>query len=114
MRKPDGLLSPLACGYRLAVTGAISDRVVEAQDIAQFAVRFLVERFPERLISHYRLTELPDGEMAVLEAVGRRRGCLLKGGVVDLERAANLLLRDLSAGKLGRISLETPADCISS
>ena len=106
-------LSPLACGYRLAVTGAISDRVVEAQDIAQFAVRFLVERYPDRLISHYGLKELPGGEMAVLEAIGRRRGCLRKGGVVDLERAANILLRDLSAGGLGRISLEMPADCIS-
>ena len=106
-------LSPLACGYRLAVTGAISDRVVEAQDIAQFAVRFLVERYPDRLISHYGLAELPVGEMAVLEAIGRRRGCLRKGGVVDLERAANTLLRDLSAGGLGRISLEKPADCIS-
>ena len=95
------------------MTGAISDRVVEAQDIAQFAVGFLVERYPDRLISHYGLKELPGGEMAVLEAIGRRRGCLRKGGVVDLERAANLLLRDLGAGRLGRISLEMPADCIS-
>jgi len=105
-------LLPLACGYRLAVTGAISDRVVEAQDIAQFAIRFLVERYPDRLISHYGLADLAGGEVAVLEAIGRRRGYLRKGGVVDLERAANTLLRDLSAGGLGRISLELPVDCI--
>ena len=107
-------LSPRVCGYRLAVTGAISDRVVEAQDIADFAASFLTERYPQRLLSHYRLTELPEGEMALIEAIGRRRGCLRKGGVVDLERAANILLRDLSTGGLGRISLETPADCIRS
>jgi ribosome biogenesis GTPase A len=107
-------LSPPVCGYRLAVTGAISDRVVDAQDIAQFAADFLVERYPERLMSHYDLTELPEGEMALIEAIGRRRGCLRKGGVVDLERAANVLLRELGAGDLGRISLEMPTDCISS
>ena len=107
-------LSPVACGYRLAVTGAISDRVVEAQDIAQFAVRFMVDRYPDRLLSHYGLTELVEGEMAMIEMIGRRRGCLRKGGVVDLERAANTLLRDLSSGRLGRLSLETPADCIHS
>jgi len=108
-------LSPPACGYRLAVTGAISDRVVEAQDIAEFAVGFLVERYPDRLIHHFRLTDLPsEGNAAVLEAIGRRRGYLRKGGVVDLERAANALLKDLGAGSLGRISLETPADCVSS
>jgi len=105
-------LSPPACGYRLAVTGAISDRVVEAQNIAQFAIRFMVDRHPDRLLSHYDLTELPEGEMAVLEAIGQRRGCLRKGGVIDLERAANVFLRHLNAGGLGRISLETPADCI--
>ena len=106
-------LSPPVCGYRLAVTGAISDRVVEAQDIAHFLVGFLVERYPDRLISHFGLTELPEGEMAVLEAIGRRRGCLRKGGVVDLERASNALLKELNSGGLGRISLETQADCIS-
>ncbi len=105
-------LSPVACGYRLAVTGAISDRVVEAQDIARFAAGFLVERYPQRLLEHYRLTGLPEGGMAVVEAIGRRRGFLRKGGVVDLERAASTLLQDLRSGKLGPISLETPADCM--
>lgn len=105
-------LEPAACGYRLAVTGAISDRVVQAQEIAVFAVRFLVERYPERLQAHYKLTELPPGDVALLEAIGRRRGFLRKGGVVDVERAASTLLNDLNSGKLGRISLETPADCL--
>lgn len=106
-------LEPKACGYRLAVTGAISDRVVEAQDIAFFAVGFLVAHHPDRLIEHYRLTELPDDKTAVLEAIGRRRGFLRKGGVVDLDRASKTLLKDLGAGSLGRVSLERPADCVS-
>ena len=104
-------LEPRACGYRLAVTGAISDRVVEAQDIARFAIEFLVERYPDRLVEGFGMTELPEGFDAVLHEVGRRRGCMRKGGVIDLERAANILLRDLASGRLGRISLETPADC---
>jgi ribosome biogenesis GTPase A len=106
-------LTPPACGYRLAVTGAISDRVVEAQDIAHFAVGFLIARYPDRLVSLYKLDEPPADEMAVLEAVGRRRGCLRKGGVLDLERASNALLRDLNAGRLGRVTLETIADCLT-
>ena len=104
-------LSPPACGYRLAVTGAISDRVVDAEQIAIFAVRFLADRYPDRLLECYGLTELPDGDEALLEAVGQRRGFLRKGGVVDRERTANAVLRDLGAGRLGRVSLETPEDC---
>jgi len=105
-------LSPPDCGYRLAVTGAISDRVVESQDIVRFVIRFLVRNHPDRLLSVYKLTELPEGELEVLEAIGRRRGCLRKGGVIDLERAANVLLRDFNGGGLGRISLEVPADAV--
>ena len=44
----------------------------------------------------------------VLEAIGRRRGCLTGGGHVDYEKAAGILLRELRSGKLGRISLESP------
>ena len=105
-------LSPPECGYRLAVTGAISDRVVEAQEIAYFAAKFLADRYPDNLVAGYGLRELPQGEEAILEAIGQRRGFLRKGGVVDFDRAANRLLRDLAGGTLGRISLETPADCL--
>ena len=48
---------------------------------------------------------------AVLEAVAKKRGCILKGrgGELDLEKAAMILLTDYRSGTLGRISLETPA-----
>jgi ribosome biogenesis GTPase A len=104
-------LSPKVCGYRLAVTGAISDRIVDAEQIADFALRFLAERYPERLIEGFGLTEIPEDSEALLEAIGQRRNYLRKGGIVDRERAANAVLKDLGAGALGRISLETPADC---
>lgn len=104
-------LSPEACGYRLAVTGAISDRVVEFSDLAQFAAKFLGVRYPAMIAQFYGLTELPPGDIALVEAIGRRRGFLGKGNVVDLQRAAERLILDLRAGVFGRISLETPADC---
>ena len=46
----------------------------------------------------------------VIEAVARRRGCLLKGrgGAPDFERASLIFLQDYRDGALGRISLETP------
>lgn len=44
----------------------------------------------------------------ILVNVGRRLGCLVRGGNVDLERAGKMLLDSFAAGKLGRVSLETP------
>ena len=48
--------------------------------------------------------------VALLEAVGRKRGALRSGGHVDLERAADLFLRELRGGKIGPISFERPED----
>ncbi len=101
-------LTPEVCGYRLAVTGAISDRVVDPEDLAAFTVNFLMNRYPEALRATYGLGDVPPDQ--VLEGIGRRRGFLGKGGVVDLHKAADRLILDLRAGTLGRISLETPAD----
>jgi ribosome biogenesis GTPase A len=104
-------LSPAACGYRLGVTGAISDRAVEYTDLAVFAARFLVDRYPAALARHYNLQPLPVGEEALLDAIGRRRGYLVKGGVVDMQKASERLIVDLRTGCFGPISMETPADC---
>jgi ribosome biogenesis GTPase A len=44
----------------------------------------------------------------LIETIGRRRGCLVRGGEVDFDKASNVLLHDLRIGKLGRISFEEP------
>lgn len=101
-------LTPPARGYRLALTGAISDRAFDYQDLAYFAARFLLAHHPAALLATYGLEALPVGEEALLEAIGRRRGFLVRGGAVDPQRAAERLVHDLQGGTLGRISLETP------
>jgi ribosome biogenesis GTPase A len=68
----------------------------------------LTEKYPALLLKRYKLSELPEIPLAIVEEIGRRRGCLIKGGDVDLHRAAEMLLRELRAGSLGLISLERP------
>lgn len=105
-------------GVRLAATGAIKDEILNIEDIAFHTTKYLAEHYPERLKERYDLTALPtveqleepDHVVGVMEAIGRRRGCLQAGGVVNLEKASQALLRDLRTGRLGRISLESPSD----
>jgi ribosome biogenesis GTPase A len=59
-------------------------------------------------MDRYRITELPENAHGLLQQVGRRLGCLMAGGGVDLQRASEAFLRELRAGKLGRVSLEEP------
>lgn len=94
--------------YRLAVVGTIGDNAFDYVDVAEFAAGFLAERYPERLQERYKLAALPESPREILETIGRKRGCLVAGGVVHMERAAELFLRELRGGLLGRISLEEP------
>ncbi len=96
--------------YRLAASGAIRETAFEVQDVALFAARFLAERYPRALASRYKLDTVPLAGPEILDALGRKRGFLKRGGVVDTERAAEILLRELRSGAIGPISFETPAD----
>lgn len=101
-------LSPPSCGYRLAITGAIKDTVFDYADIALYAGEYLLTAYPEAIKTRYGLTELPDSDVELLEAIGAKRGCTRKGGGVDIQKVSSLLITELRAGLLGPISWETP------
>jgi len=102
------------CGYRLAATGAVKDTAIEYEDIALFAAEYLLQTYPEALKERYALTELPSLDIELLEALGKKRGCLRAGGRIDLNKASTILLNDLRSGVLGRISMERPEELSSS
>src|SRR5690554_852055 len=101
-------LSPPECGYRLAVTGAIKDTVFEYEDVALFALEFLMQSYPKELCERYRLETLPASAVEAMDAIGANRGCLRRGGMADLHKVSEILLNELRSGAIGRISLETP------
>ena len=97
------------CGYRLACTGAIKDDILDNIDIACFLLEFLLETYPQALRERFKISEDLSGleRVELLEHCGRKRGCLVKGGEVDLSRAATIVLDEFRGGKMGRISLDT-------
>jgi len=94
---------------RLAASGAIGENAFEYVPVAEFAAGYLKERYPQRVLERFKLDAMPDEAHDLVGEIGRRRGCLVKGGEVDLERAAELFVREIRTGKLGRISFEDPA-----
>ncbi len=95
-------------GLRLAATGAIKDTAMDYSDVAFFAAEYLLKHYPQGLIDRYAIQRLPDEPLELLEIVGRHKGCLRKGGVVDLDRVSRIFLHELRSGNLGRVTLETP------
>ena len=95
-------------GFMLAASHAIGRNAVIDEEVAIYLADLLLKRYPALLAGRYKFaTEGMDG-VDVVEAVAKKRGYRIKGGDLDLEKAAMTLLTDYRAGSLGRISLETP------
>jgi len=100
-----------ADGLMLAASHAIGSNALIEEEVATFLADAVLARYPESITARYGLKGNDDNPLdgvAVIEGVARRRGFLLKGGSIDLEKAAHTLLQDYRTGALGRISLETP------
>jgi len=96
-------------GLMLAAIHAIGRNAVIEEEIAESLADILLDRYPGQLAERYGFVINGLDGAGVIEGIAKKRGCLIKGmGGPDLEKAAMIFLTDFRAGKLGRISLETP------
>lgn len=96
-------------GIRLAYTGAVKDDILDIETLAYHLMEMLWKRYPDAVHARYKI-ELPEDAdgTALLEAAGRKRGFLISGGEIDLERMSKVLLEEYRSCKLGRFTLESP------
>lgn len=97
---------------KLAFTGAIKDEIINTELLSYSLCEYLRDNYKEELCTRYKIKD--DISMLqgyeILELIGRRRGFVISGGEVDMERAANMVLDELRGCKIGNITLETPDD----
>lgn len=92
---------------KLAAVAAIKEEILEWDALIQWLIEFLSKHYPEEFCQRYGLDELP-GDASVLETIGRKRGCLRAGGIIDLEQAARLILKEFRLGTIAPMTLELP------
>lgn len=96
-------------GYRLALIGSIKETAMSYADVGFFAARYMVAQYPDRVAQRFDLDPLPTTELELIEAIGRKRGCLGKNNTVDIDRASRIFVNEIRTGGLGRLTYETPA-----
>lgn len=94
---------------RLAASGAIKDTHYDEDEICLFLTDFLLKHYPQNLMNRYKLKTLPPNSLDLIKEIGKKRGCLVKGGDVDEYKVFELLLTEFRAGKMGEITLELPS-----
>lgn len=98
-------------GLHLAFTGAIRDEVYDVTEAAFNLCSYLSEIIPDKLCEKYKLSDISQMEgHEILTEIGRRRGCLISGGEIDLERTARIFLDEFRACRLGAITIERAED----
>lgn len=95
-------------GMYLAFTGAIRDEIMDIETLALRLIETLMPQYMDNLIARYKLEPQADelSGLEVMEAMAKKRGCIISGGEVDYFRIANILLDEYRGGLLGRITLE--------
>ena len=105
-----GTIADPRVGLLLAATNAVGHTVVDDEAVAEFLAAILLARYPARLTIRYGLAVEGLTSAGLIDAIARKRGCLLtrNGGGLDRDKASRILLSDYRKGELGRTSLETP------
>lgn len=102
----------------LSFTGTIKDEILPITEVAYELLKFLIENYRENIIERYKLTkqyieQTLNQDQAeniniyeIMQEIGKKRGCIISGGIVDDEKTSKIILEDFRSGKIGNITLE--------
>ncbi|KYG58991.1 ribosome biogenesis GTPase YlqF [Planococcus maritimus] len=93
-------------GQKLAVTGAIKDSVIQMQELAIYALKFLEERYPDRLMERYGIDHIDEDLVKTFDHIGKKRYMIGPDNEVDYEMTAEIIVRDIRNQHLGRITFD--------
>ena len=95
-------------GYLLAANNAIGKNAYQEDDVAIELGEILLKKYPELLKGRFAIDDLGVDSIKLLEFIATKKNFPLRNHVIDIEKAAIVLLNDYRQGYLGRISLESP------
>ena len=94
-------------GLKLAALGSIRNTAVGYDEIAIYIIKFLMQKYPDYLKARYKIDLLSQDEHEIIELLAKKRGCLSKGGKIDLTKISEIIVDELRTGIFGQISFES-------
>ena len=104
-------------GYHLAASGAVGRNAYDEEEVALELVNSIKGSYPQLLAERYRLDDVEaipathDDEL--LTEIGRKRGAVMAGSRVNMQKAAEVVINDFRSAAMGRITLETPEQFVA-
>lgn len=92
--------------FNLATFTAIKEENLPLFDVVEYFLRTLEKYYPEKLKERYGICSLNDDIVTDLEEIGRKRGCLVKGGEIDYDKVMGLIMSDIKNGYVKGITFD--------
>ena len=92
--------------YILASFSSIKEEILNKDDVACFILKILYDLYPDRLLERYGIEEIDEDYLSVYEIIGRKRGALFRGGIVDYDKVSNIIIQDFKNGFFVNITLD--------
>ena len=90
----------------LAAFSSIKEEILNLDDIACFILKRMYKLYPDKLKERYGIESLDEDFVEAYELIGRRRGALSRGGIVDYDKVNDLIIKDLKNGYFGKVTFD--------
>ena len=93
--------------YNLASFSAIKEEILPIGKVACYILDTLYKKYENNLKERYGINSFDiDDVIPTYELIGKKRGCLIKGGEVDYDKVSSIIIKDLREGRLGRVTFD--------
>ena len=92
--------------FNLASLSAIKEEILPLYDVCEYILNMLYKYYPSILSEKYKIDELDDDIITTFEAIGKKRGCLIKGGLIDYDKVVNIIINDIKSGNIKNITFD--------
>ena len=96
--------------FNLASLTAIKEEVLPLYDVTEYILRTLEKYYPEVLKGRYQIEEINEDFVETLDIIGKKRGCLIKGGEIDYDKVINIIINEIKNGTIKNITFDRVDD----
>lgn len=93
--------------YNLASFSAIKEEILPTGKVACYILDYMYKNYKENLIDRYKIINYDsDDVIESYDIIGKKRGCIMSGGIIDYDKVSNIIIKDLREGRLGKITFD--------
>ena len=92
----------------LAFIGTIGQNAIDNEEIAYNLLEYLIKNYKDKIEERYKVEVESKKTIEVMEEIARKRGAIISGGEINIQKISDIILNEFQSGKLGRITIEIP------